>query len=187
MTRRPIIGIIAIVIAILMVLDHNHVIDLSFFFQSDWKAYIIPVCIFLLGIKLISTPGRHDHDARHNGLHQADIPEQEAGKPLRLTACLAGNEYNFNCMKVGDMDLQAFMGGMSIDLRGAEFSHSCDIEIRTFMGGIDIHVPTNVRVEVSSDSLLGGVDNKTLQTPDSNAPTLYIHANCMFGGVKIKN
>ena len=51
-------------------------------------------------------------------------------------------------------------------------------------GGIDIFVPDNINVKVSSNCIFGGISNKTSVHKD--APTIYISGTCMFGGVEIK-
>ena len=49
---------------------------------------------------------------------------------------------------------------------------------------IDIFVPDNINVKVSSNCIFGGISNKTSVHKD--APTIYISGTCMFGGVEIK-
>ena len=70
--------------------------------------------------------------------------------------------------------------------RRAQIDQDCLIEASAVFGGIDIYVPTNVNVKVSSDSVFGGVSNKAPYFRDANAPTIYIKGSCMFGGVDIK-
>ena len=73
---------------------------------------------------------------------------------------------------------------MECDLRKAIIENDCAIQVTAVFGGIDIMVPDNVNVKVNSNSIFGGVSNKTSANP--NAPTLYINATCMFGGADIK-
>ena len=56
--------------------------------------------------------------------------------------------------------------------------------------GIDIKVPDNIRVKIDSNALFGGVSDKRKktvrqETQPNNGLTLYIEANCVFGGVDI--
>ena len=53
-------------------------------------------------------------------------------------------------------------------------------------GGIDIFVPGDVNVKITSNSIFGGVSNKTVGYRNEAAPTLYIRATCLFGGVDVK-
>ena len=77
-------------------------------------------------------------------------------------------------------------GGVDCDLRGAIIEQDCVINASAVFGGIDILVPGNVNVKVSSNSIFGGVSNKTMGYRNESAPTLYIKGNCLFGGVEIK-
>ena len=81
-------------------------------------------------------------------------------------------------------ELTAVFGGIKCDLRNAVIDKDCAIQVSAIFGGIDILVPDNVNVKVSSNSIFGGVSNKTAVC--QNAPTIYISGTCMFGGVDIK-
>ena len=80
--------------------------------------------------------------------------------------------------------LTAAFGGITCDLRKAIIEKDCAITASAIFGGIDILVPENVNVRVNSNSIFGGVSNKT--TTHKDAPTIYISGTCMFGGVEIK-
>lgn len=60
------------------------------------------------------------------------------------------------------------------------------IKASAIFGGIDIYVPRDVNVKVSSTSIFGGVSNKTKNNKGSDCVTIYIEATAMFGGVEIK-
>ena len=56
--------------------------------------------------------------------------------------------------------LDAFFGGIRMDLRNAAITEDEEIEIHTFFGGIELFVPQTVNVVVKSRSFIGGVDIK---------------------------
>ena len=60
------------------------------------------------------------------------------------------------------------------------------IKANAIFGGIDIYVPEGVNVKVNSTSFFGGVENKIHKNSPGNQHTIYIHANCLFGGIDIK-
>ena len=70
-------------------------------------------------------------------------------------------------------------------LREANITQDQIINATAVFGGIDIIVPSNVNVKVKSNSIFGGVDNKIIINKE-NAPTIYVKAFCLFGGVEIK-
>ena len=53
-------------------------------------------------------------------------------------------------------------------------------------GGIDILVPDGYKVKVKSNSLFGGVSNNKRSKTTEKSKTIFIDANCLFGGVTIK-
>ena len=56
------------------------------------------------------------------------------------------------------------------------------------MGGIDIRVPRHIRVELSGNPVLGGIENKHNYAPGSGAEqTLSIRATAILGGIDIKD
>jgi hypothetical protein len=82
----------------------------------------------------------------------------------------------------------AVMGGMTIDLAEAEISTSATLELTAVAGGIDVTVPANWRVEMTSTMFAGGAENLT--DPDAvgdDAPLLLVDARAYFGGVAIRN
>ena len=83
--------------------------------------------------------------------------------------------------------LNAFCGGIRMDMREAVITEDEEIDIHTFCGGIEIFVPTTVNVEIKSQSFIGGVGNHAMHTADPKAPTLHIVASNFLGGVDIKN
>ena len=57
---------------------------------------------------------------------------------------------------------------------------------RMGFGGVDIFLPDNVNVQIKSTSIFGGVEDKRRLAELPGAPTVYVSAICLFGGVDIK-
>lgn len=53
-------------------------------------------------------------------------------------------------------------------------------------GGIDILLPENINVKISSNSIFGGFSDKRVVRRSDADFTVYIKGNCIFGGVDIK-
>ena len=82
----------------------------------------------------------------------------------------------------------AVMGGMTVDLTEARISNSATLELTAVAGGIDVTVPANWRVEMTSTVFAGGVEN--MADPDAvadEAPLLLVDAQAYFGGVAIRS
>ncbi|MEA3510664.1 MAG: LiaF-related protein [Actinomycetota bacterium] len=81
----------------------------------------------------------------------------------------------------------AVMGGMTIDLTEAEISTSATLELTAVAGGIDVTVPANWRVEMTSTMFAGGAENLTdPDAADDKAPLLLVDARAYFGGIAIR-
>lgn len=175
LTEREKTGnIIGLVIGVFLLLCCRNILS----FSMLWKL-MIPVIIVIVGIKLVFT-----------GLFGSRA--NELMKKLRLegkepgAGCAAFSECNlsYDGEVFEGAELTATFGTVKCDLRNAIIEKDCAIQASAIFGGIDILVPTGINVKVNSNSIFGGVSNKTPMYRD--APTLYISGTCMFGGVEIK-
>jgi predicted membrane protein len=99
-------------------------------------------------------------------------------------ATFSGCDMNYDGEVFEGAELTAVFGGVECDLRHAIIKKDCAIQVSAIFGGIDIFVPAGINVRVNSNSIFGGVSNKTSIYP--NAPTIYVSGICMFGGVEIQ-
>lgn len=102
------------------------------------------------------------------------------------TAVFSSEKMNFSGEVFQGAELNAVFGGVECDLRNAVIEQDCFIRASVVFGGIDIFVPNNINIKVSSNSIFGGISNKTANYRNDAAPTLYIKGTCLFGGVDIK-
>lgn len=98
----------------------------------------------------------------------------------------AGQNINFNEEKFTGADLTAVFGGVKCDLRNAIIESDVVINASATFGGIEIYVPSNVKIKIKSIPIFGGVDNKASTKTDENSHTIYINSTAIFGGVEIK-
>ncbi len=144
-----------------------------------WKL-LVPGVIILIGCRLLFA-------GLFGGKGQDLLKRVRANGQLKGgTAVFGGANMNFTGKPFYGAELNALFGGVKCDLRGAEITGDCGITANALFGGIDIMVPDDVAVKVVSASLFGGVSEKKKTTPPPDAHTLYINANCLFGGVDIK-
>ena len=83
-------------------------------------------------------------------------------------------------------DVNAVFGSVVLDLRNAIITEDVVINCSAVFGGVEMLVPPNVNLKVSSTPIFGGVSNKNHNMADPNAPIVYVNATCLFGGVEIK-
>ena len=186
MKTRAIIGIIFIVASLLKLATMWGLLHWKRFEQvseDQWGYYLGIFILLYIGIFLVIESYRRDRDQ----WLQRPIPPHEEGKRMRCSVSFGGDEYIFRGETFTGARLDTFCGGLRLDLRGAVITEDQEIDIRTFMGGIELFVPTNINVLVKSRSFIGGVGNETNRNVKDGAPTLHIVSSNFLGGVSIKN
>ena len=167
-------NIIGIVIGVFLLLCCQDILS----FSMLWKL-LVPAIIVIVGLKLVLT-GLLGNKAN-------EIMKKlrlEGKEPKAGFAAFSGCDMNYDGEAFEGAELTAVFGGVKCDLRNAIIEKDCAIQVSAIFGGIDIFVPAGINVKVSSNSIFGGVSNKTAVY--QNAPTIYISGTCMFGGVEIK-
>jgi hypothetical protein len=102
-------------------------------------------------------------------------------------AVLGGNSRSSNSQSFRGGDLNAFMGGVELDLREAAITESpAVIDVFAMWGGIEIKVPERWFVDPRVTALLGGFEDKTRGSVESGE-RLVIRGLVLMGGIEIKN
>ena len=180
MTRRTIIGIIFIVAALLRLADMWGVIQLNW--EHSWTEYFGPVLLLYLGAELII----YSLYKNPSQWLQRPIPQGEDGKRISCAVRFGADAYRYQGEVFHGARLDAFCGGLRLDLREAVVTEDEEIDVHTFLGGVEMCVPSDVNVVVKSHSFIGGVGNETSGRSVPGAPCLHIVASNFLGGVSIK-
>ena len=83
----------------------------------------------------------------------------------------------------------ACMGGIGLDLRDATLTAPVtDIWVFALMGGVEIIVPPDVRLESDGFAIMGGFEDqlKEPSSSDPNAPLIRVHGLAIMGGVEAR-
>ncbi len=83
----------------------------------------------------------------------------------------------------------AFMGGIGLDLREATLSGPVtDIWVFAMMGGVEIIVPPDVRLESDGFAIMGGFEDQLKEpaSKDPNVPLIRVHGLAIMGGVEAR-
>lgn len=180
MSRRTIIGIFFIVAALLKLADMWGIVQLNW--NHSWTEYFGPVLLLYIGAELII----YSFSKNRSQWLQRPVPHGEDGKRMCCNVRLGADEYVYRGEAFHGARLDAFCGGLRLDLRKAVISEDEEIDIHTFMGGVELLVPPTVNVIVKSHNFLGGVDNQTDGRSIPDAPTIHISASNFLGGVDVK-
>ena len=149
-------------------------------FDMLWKI-AVPAIIVIIGLKLILTAIFGDKATK------LIVQSRQKGDDVK-TGCAAfsGQDMNFDGERFDGAELNAIFGGIKCDIRNAIIEKDCAITASAVFGGIDIYIPDNVNVKISSNSIFGGVSENKHHPYIDGAVTVYINATCIFGGTEIK-
>ena len=137
----------------------------------------LPVIIVIIGLKLIfsrKTP-------RTESVSPADPPVPSP----RSVAVFSGQEMRFGGQVFSGAEAIAVFGGVDLYAGDALIQNDCIIRTTAVFGGVEIYLPNTVNVKVISGGLFGGVEEQNARTPIEGAPTVYVYATAVFGGVDI--
>ena len=80
----------------------------------------------------------------------------------------------------------AVFGSIKVDLRQAVIRENVNVTVNATFGGVEIFVPSYVKVISKSNSIVGGTTDKPNKNLPADAPTIFVNAQNVFGGTEIK-
>ena len=169
-------GLFLILLGVIFLLANLNVICWS----SVWRFW--PVVLILLGISIISR--RHPVALPLAGRGAAGSAEDT----VQVTNILSGSDRHVTSREFKGGDVQNILGGTKIDLLDAKLAAGdWLLTVSTILGGVEIYVPRDWRIDVQPTNMLGGVDDRTRQAPAEGGGRLVIKASALLGGIDIKN
>lgn len=141
----------------------------------------VPVILILIGVCIIfrnSFSAKKPTTEATQKLYNSSTPE--------YSAVFSSNKTIFPNAPFNGTVINAVFGSVELNLRDAIITEDVVINCTSIFAGVDLFVPANVNVKVSSVPIFGGVSNKANDINDLNAPTIFVNATCMFGGIDIK-
>lgn len=144
----------------------------------DWdtlSVLVVPVVFIVIGLvmllkNLIHIGGRK---VRIEGENMEKIGVIFSGRKILVENEFHGGEF------------EAVFGGVTLDLRKAGITDNISIDVLAVFGGVDILLPSNVRVKMNDTGLFGGCSN-SYRNCEGEVPVVYINATALFGGVEVK-
>ena len=169
-------SIIGLLIGVALLLGCQDVLS----FDIIWKL-AVPVILIVIGLSLIF---KDTFNSKIN--KEIKKLNKNMTKDNEYCATFSGQDVNFDNQEFKGADLTAVFGGVKCDLRNAIIESDVVINANATFGGIEIYVPSNVKIKIKSIPIFGGVDNKASTKTDENSHTIYINSTAIFGGVEIK-
>ena len=169
-------NLIGLLIGVALLLGCQNILD----FDLIWKL-AFPTILVIIGLSIVfrdTLGGKVSSEIKK-------LNKKRDGENI-YCATFAGQNINFDGEKFTGADLTAVFGGVKCDLRKAIIDSDVVINASSTFGGIEIYVPSNVKVKTKSTSIFGGIENKANTEENENSHTIYINGTTLFGGVEIK-
>ena len=166
-------SIIGIIIGTLLLLSCQEVITFEILLKL-----LIPIILVIIGISYIIKEIFGNKIKKK--IEELNIKSNDEINQ----AIFSSQKINYDKEEFNGTNLEAIFGGIKLDLRNAVIKEDISINANAVFGGIEILVPKNVNVVVTSSCIFGGIDNKV--SKKENVKTIYIYGKCAFGGIDIK-
>lgn len=167
-------SLIGLLVGVVLLLACQDVVS----FGDVWKM-ILPAALIIIGLSFIfKDVFTHKISSKIKEINEKN------GKDAEHCAAFSGQ--NIECKdEFKGATISAIFGGIKYDLSKAKLKNDQVINCTAIFGGVDVIVPDDVKVEIVSSSMFGGVSDKR-KNKGEGAKTLYVNATCIFGGVEIK-
>lgn len=109
----------------------------------------------------------------------------EESDEVALAAIFDGVQLKSRATSFRGGSMLAWYGGIAVDLREAQLAPDARLTLHTLFGGIAVRIPAGWRVESNVKALAGGIDVRTVDAEDEDAPTLTIDGLALFGGIAV--
>lgn len=160
-------SIIWLIIGIALLLGCQDLIS----FDILWKL-TLPVILVFIGLSIVFN---------NNGKKGSkDTDDNE------YCACFSGQTIKYDGKDFKGAEVNAIFGGITIDLTNAKVKDGAVIDATAVFGGVTILIPEDLKVEIKSTSVFGGVSDKTKNKEKKDKVTLHVNGCSIFGGVDIK-
>lgn len=168
-------NIIGLLIGLLLLFTRLNIFDANVIGKL-----IVPIIFVVIGLSIIfsgSLRGRRPTQAEYSRLKEGN---------RHYTATFSGQNITCDNEVFEGANLDAVFGSVTLRLDQAIINEDVVINCNATFGGIEIILPYDVNVKVSSTPVFGGVSNRRRNPANAAAPTVFINATSMFGGVEIR-
>ena len=174
---------ILVIIGLVLLFDELDIIDDG----AIWRL-IFPLILVAIGISIIASFFRRvtKKNSECDEYSKSKSYKYDSTQYPRYTAILGGGNYKNSTEDLKGLVAEAILGGLEIDLRDAKITEDIVLELTAVLGGIDVFIPDNVRVEIISGvPVLGGFEHKINRNATSG-PKVRIKYTAVLGGIEIK-
>lgn len=166
--RNPFLGIIFSLVGVGAIIN-------EFTDFNVWQLW--PIILIIIGISILF--GKNG-----SGYNNATISVEDR---IEDSAIFWGIEKRYTSQNFKGGSVDAVCGGAEIDLRDAKIAEEgAHLEVSAVFGGIDVMVPSTMKVKVNGNGIFGAFESKVEYDENKSGGTLSITGNAIFGAVEIK-
>ena len=191
LTANVVFPSIMIIIGLIILVNNHNIIFggiLTFLgvvnLLNDWypqlNKIIFPGILVIVGIEFIFG------SLFKRALKSKDNLSVEDSDELSAVAVLGGVEKKIVSQNFKGGKADAFLGGVVLDLTEIKLTSDAIIEVNAFMGGVEIKLPSNIRIRSDINGFLGGVEVKHKPSEVTSEYILILKGNAMLGGIEVK-
>ena len=154
-----------------------------FSYDVAWKV-ILAVFLVAVGLSIIIKSIFHNKNDQEVAKKIEEAKKD--GKTMdSQMAIFSGSDRTYKDETFQGSNLVAVFGGAKLNLKHAKFDQDTVIKAFTLFGGIDIIVPSDVKVKLKSGFIFGGFSDDRKNPTEKSKYTIYIDAAGGFGGITI--
>ena len=176
--RKFILALVVIAAGLLWIAHIYGIVDMEWLGDLHLGKIIIPGILVLVGLNMLIYaifPKYHSSKKEWKSMPPAEDCQ----------VSFSAKMINYEGQSFEGVNLNIFFGGARIGLKKSDIKDCARINVRTMFGGVEIYLPDDVNVEISSNCFVGGVGDNRSKSSATPTKTLYIDANCTFGGVAL--
>jgi predicted membrane protein len=178
-TRSYIVGGALVLVGAGMTLQN---LGLLHFQWRDWW----PLALILAGVSVVTKGFRPAAESCRVSRRGMRDERSEHGSRIDASAMMSGIALKNDSQEFVGGEINAVMGAVEIDLRGAAIATEAVLHLSIIMGGVEIKVPREWSVSINGSPMLGGIEDKTIP-PMTPGKRLVIEGSVIMGGVEITN
>lgn len=168
-------NVVGLTIGVLLLLSSQGIVN-----SRIVAKLVFPAILILIGIKIIF------RDSFNKTTKKSINMNIDRETCLEYTSIFGSQKETYPNEQFRGASILAILGGMELNLQNAIINEDIIINSTIIFGSVDIIVPNSVNVKISSVPIFGGADNKARPCMNDDAPTIYINATCIFGGLDSK-
>lgn len=176
-------SVVGLIIGIMLLLSRQGIVS-----GDILGKLLIPAILVVIGISIVFNNFSRSRIPQSDGSSDyiSGPLNRENGNLNYYTATFASRNESFDNQIFEGANVNAIFGSACLHLENAIINEDIVINCNSTFGGIEIFLPGYVNVKVSSTPIFGGVTNRRRGMTNTDAPTVYINATSMFGGVEIR-